>query len=53
MLEQIMVSSLKHYADNLLCMDLCCLPQYQAEQIVGRDVRYSNSFSFNDNAYCH
>ena len=35
---QIMVSNLKLYADNLLCMDLCYLPQGEAKSLFGEEV---------------
>lgn len=35
---QIMVSNLKLYADNLLCMDLCYLPQGEAKNLLGEEV---------------
>jgi hypothetical protein len=37
-IHKIMVNSLKLYADNLLCMDLCCLPQGDARDIVGDEM---------------
>ena len=33
-----MVNSLKLYADNLLCMDLCCWPQGEAIDLLGEEV---------------
>ena len=33
-----MVNSIKLYADNLLCMDLCCWPQGDAAELLGEEV---------------
>ena len=35
---QAMVSALKLYSDNLLCMDLCGLPSDQARSLLGQTV---------------
>ena len=35
---QTMVNSIKLYADNLLCMDLCCWPQGDAAELLGEEV---------------
>ena len=39
LLVQMMVNVLKLYADNLLCMDLCCWPHGEARDILGEEVR--------------
>lgn len=33
-----MVNSLKLYTDNILCMDLCYLPQGEAKALFGEEV---------------
>ena len=35
---QIMYNSLRLYADNLLCMDLCCWSSTEATQLLGTEV---------------
>ncbi|XP_019857507.1 PREDICTED: uncharacterized protein LOC109585810 isoform X2 [Amphimedon queenslandica] len=37
-IHKIMVSNLKLYADNLLCMDLCYLPQGEAKNLFGEEM---------------
>ena len=39
-----MVGSIKMYADNLLCMDLCCWMQEDAINLLGEEVRWSTVF---------
>ena len=38
LLSQMMVNSLKLYADNLLCMDLCSWPHHEARDLLGDEV---------------
>lgn len=43
-----MVNSLKLYADNLLCMDLCCWPQGEAIGLLGEEVCIDITLLHND-----
>ena len=38
-LNRTMINSLRLYADNMLCMDLCCWPVHDAARLIGQQVR--------------